>query len=70
MARETRTVTDEDRLLAAVIVEEALAGFEGLPAEQHEVLWGELMEVVLWTQRGREAIRRLAGASPQRGVRG
>jgi hypothetical protein len=62
MARETRTVTDEDRLLAAVLVEEALEKFDGLPAEQLEALWAELMDLVLWTQRGREALRRLAMA--------
>ncbi len=57
MATETRTVTDEDRILAAVLVAEVLEEFPELEQTDLEALRAELMDELLWTTWGRERLR-------------
>jgi hypothetical protein len=67
MATETRTVTDEDRILAGIVVAEVLEEFEWLAEEDFERLRKGLMEELLWTSWGRRVlvdVLREASAEP------
>ncbi len=59
MATETRTVTDEEKILAASIVAETLQNYLWLAEPDFESLRHQLTEELLWTSWGRQALRRL-----------
>lgn len=64
MATETRTVTDEDRILAGIVVAEVLEKFEWLPVGDYERLRKRLMEELLWTSWGRATLRDVFRSTP------
>ena len=57
-------MTDEDRILAGIVVAEVLEGFEWLPEAEYERLRKWVMEEVLWTSWGRATLRDVFRSTP------
>ena len=72
MATETRTVTDDDRMVAGVLVVLTIGDPTSMTDKEFERRRTDLMEELLWTRSGRERLNRFllrvaASAEPDAG---